>query len=296
MQRREAVAEPPGECRSELWILDRLCRELKRRYAAGGVFAAPIVELRWDYGDVPSAQRVAEEIPALPEPTERACLFAPSLDDGPLPEHYEPLESPVANLLSPQQHSPLVMLPPDQVGTAEAYPIVATTFGVAEHWQTGSATRNVPWLVELVPNAFAGEPRVGPAKGIATGDLMRSVPRGQITLHALVTGRLNRSTSPAAGSNRSRSSTSSATKAATPFRPPPDLPRLRPSRRPGSESLLCDVCREHSGAWGGGVGRGAWPSWCRDSSTRYTVSSEWHQEASNAAIVKRFIRESARLR
>lgn len=192
VQRRAAVTQPPGECRSELWILDRLCRELKRRYAAGGVFVEPIVELAWDYGDAPSAERVAEEIPTPRQPAERACLFAPSLDDGPLPEHYEPLESPVANLLSPQQHSPLVMLPRDQLGTAEAYPIVATTFGVAEHWQTGSTTRNVPWLVELVPNAFAELSReLARQKGIATGDLItiRSA-RGQITLHALVTGRL----------------------------------------------------------------------------------------------------------
>lgn len=192
VQWRSAVTEPRGECRDELWIIDRLCRELKRRYAAGGVFAEPILHLTWDYGDPPDPKRVASEIGGPQSPEGRACLFAPTLADGPLPEHYEPLESPVANLLSPQQHSPLVTSSHARLGMPDEYPIVATTFTVAEHWQTGSTTRNVPWLVELVPNAFAELSReLARQKGIANGDLItiRSA-RGEITLHALVTNRL----------------------------------------------------------------------------------------------------------
>ena len=38
----------------------------------------------------------------------KAWLFAPAgLVDGPLPAHYEPQESPVANLLYGQQHNPV---------------------------------------------------------------------------------------------------------------------------------------------------------------------------------------------
>jgi len=195
-QRRSKITEPPGECRSDLWILDRLCRELKRRYAAGGVCPEPIVQLTWDYGDPPDPQRVAREINSLRPidvPDSRACLFAPSLADGPLPEHYEPLESPVANRLSPQQHNPLVRCSSsDRLGKADEYPIVATTFGVVEHGESGSTTRNLPWWVELVPNAFAEISRqLARAKGIAHGDLITvRTARGEITLHALVTGRL----------------------------------------------------------------------------------------------------------
>lgn len=195
-QRRSKIIDPPGECRSDLWILDRLCRELKHRYASGGVCPEPIVQLAWDYGDPPDPQRVAQEISGLRPidvPDSRACLFAPSLADGPLPEHYEPLESPVANRLSPQQHNPLVRCSSaDRLGKADQYPIVATTFGVAEHWESGSTTRNLPWLVELVPNAFAEISRqLARTKGIAHGDLITvRTARGEITLHALVTDRL----------------------------------------------------------------------------------------------------------
>jgi formate dehydrogenase major subunit len=195
-QWRPKVIDPPGDCQSELWILDRLCRELKRRYAAGGTSLEPIVQRVWDYGDPPDPQRVAEEIkvsPRLDPSAGPACLFAPSLADGPLPEHYEPLEGPVENLLSPQQHNPLARCSwPDRLGKAAEYPIVATTFAVAEHWESGSTTRNLPWLVELVPNAFAEIGRqLARSKGIAHGDLITiRTARGEITLHALVTGRL----------------------------------------------------------------------------------------------------------
>ena len=88
-------------------------------------------------------------------PDGRACLFAPTLADGPFPEHYEPLESPVANALSPQQCNPLAKVShPEQLGDANGFPIVATTCRVSEHWLSGAISRNLPWLVELVPDAF----------------------------------------------------------------------------------------------------------------------------------------------
>ena len=126
-------------------------------------------------------------------PEGRACLFAPSLADGPLPEHYEPLESPVANLLSPQEANPLAKLwQADDLGRADQYPIVATTCRVSEHWQSGTMSRNLPWLVELVPDAFVEISRqLAQQKEIANGDRVsiRSA-RGRITMYALVTGRL----------------------------------------------------------------------------------------------------------
>jgi formate dehydrogenase major subunit len=123
----------------------------------------------------------------------RASLFAPGLADGPLPEHYEPLESPLANLLSPQQSSPLaVRWERDGLGRAEQYPIVATTCRMSEHWLGGAMSRNLPWLVELVPEAFVEISReLARARGIVNGDRVsiRSA-RGRITMRALVTGRL----------------------------------------------------------------------------------------------------------
>jgi len=123
-----------------------------------------------------------------------ACLFA-DLADGPLPEHYEPIESPVENIFSPQQNNPIVKIwRREEVGTPENYPIVATTFRSTEHWQAGAMTRNLPWLAELVPEPFVMiSEELASEKGIAHGDVVTiksaRAPEG-ITIRALVTKRL----------------------------------------------------------------------------------------------------------
>jgi len=121
-----------------------------------------------------------------------ACFFANTLLDGPLPEHYEPLESPTRNTFSSQQFSPVAkVLHPEEVGSPEQFPIVATTYRVAEHWQAGAMTRNLPWLVELQPNAFVEISReLAAEKGVKNGDQVTvSTKRGAITLYAVVTRR-----------------------------------------------------------------------------------------------------------
>ena len=76
-------------------------------------------------------------------------------------------------------------------GTAAEFPIVATTYRVSEHWQTGAMSRNMPWLVGLAPNAFV---EIGTALaqrlGIKSGDhVIVSSARGSIEVYALVTER-----------------------------------------------------------------------------------------------------------
>src|SRR5260370_42597073 len=76
--------------------------------------------------------------------------------DGPLPEMYEPVESPVENILHPRVKSNPMLKSPriathQPIGTADKYPYVLMTSTVAEHWCGGSSTRNIPWLNELVP-------------------------------------------------------------------------------------------------------------------------------------------------
>jgi formate dehydrogenase-N alpha subunit len=122
-----------------------------------------------------------------------ACLFAPSLADGPFPEHYEPLESPTRNTISSQQNSPVIKIwQPDEVGDRSEYPIVATTYRVSEHWQAGAMTRNLPWLVELQPSAFVEISReLADEKGLTNGDKVKvTSARGEVELYALVTRRL----------------------------------------------------------------------------------------------------------
>ena len=93
----------------------------------------------------------------------KGWLFAPKgLAEGPLPEHYEPLESPVKNPLSSVQNNPVIKVFDtdadqdigDKVGTAEQFPIVCTTYRLAEHWQTGTMSRTLPWLAEAQPEMF----------------------------------------------------------------------------------------------------------------------------------------------
>ena len=123
----------------------------------------------------------------------QGALFAPGLVDGPLPEHYEPVESPIENLLSSRHLSPAVkVLHPDEVGLVEDYPIVATTIRVAEHFQSGGMTRNMPWLVELVPNNYVLIGReLASIKGIENGDRVRvRTARGAIEVYAVVIQRL----------------------------------------------------------------------------------------------------------
>jgi formate dehydrogenase major subunit len=122
-------------------------------------------------------------------------LFAPDLIDGPFPEHYEPVESPVKNALSRTQASPCAQVWQgtefDKYGTPEQFPIVATTYRVSEHWQTGAMSRNMPWLVGLVPHPFV-EMGVALAarEGIKNGDrVIVSSARGSIEVYALVTER-----------------------------------------------------------------------------------------------------------
>jgi formate dehydrogenase major subunit len=128
----------------------------------------------------------------------RAWLFAPSgLKDGPLPTHYEPLESPVANDLYPRQDSPVAKRfrrkdnPISPPGDPQ-YPYVVTTYRVTEQYTSGSMSRWNSWLSELMPEMFAEiSPELAAEKGIENLDwVVVSTARNQIECKALVTRRI----------------------------------------------------------------------------------------------------------
>jgi formate dehydrogenase major subunit len=128
----------------------------------------------------------------------RGWLFAPTgLVDGPLPTHYEPMESPVKNLLYEQQNSPVLKYwkrPDNQAIPAGdgKYPIVLTTYRLTEHHLSGAMSRWLPWLAELQPELFIEmSPELAREKGIGNTDWVRvSTPRGTIRAKALVTRRM----------------------------------------------------------------------------------------------------------
>ena len=124
-------------------------------------------------------------------------LFSSSMLDGPFPEHYEPIESPVENPLHPKQsESPVVFLYDKQggrenrFGTAKDYPYIATSYRLTEHEHY--VTQHVPALVGLQPSPFVEIPEeVAKEKSIKTGDRVRvSSKRGKLEVLAVVTKRL----------------------------------------------------------------------------------------------------------
>lgn len=125
-----------------------------------------------------------------------AKLFAPTgLADGPLTEHFEAMESPARNTLNSQGVNPATLIldsVKNDFGTAADYPYVGTSYRVVEHWQAGAMTRNMPWLIELVPDMFCEiSPSLAEKKGISNGDpVVISSKRGEIRTRALVTNRV----------------------------------------------------------------------------------------------------------
>ena len=151
----------------------------------------------------PMADAKAGKLPFIMKPLGVGSIFGAGLVDGPFPEHYEPLESPVpANLIS-RKHRVNPTLPierlramakdPDFLFSLDfkRYPYVATTYRVSEHWQTGLMTRHVPWLLEAQPQMFfeVGK-ELAAEKGINNGDtVVVTSARGKLSGVAIVTGR-----------------------------------------------------------------------------------------------------------
>jgi formate dehydrogenase major subunit len=123
-------------------------------------------------------------------------LFAPGLllRDGPVPEHYEPTESPIENLLSSTRRDPATIIYEDAPASfAEddsEFPYVATTYRVTEHEHY--VTQHVPLLVEAMPDFFIEIPvELARKKGIGNTDLVKvRSKRGEVIGVALVTKRM----------------------------------------------------------------------------------------------------------
>jgi formate dehydrogenase major subunit len=121
-------------------------------------------------------------------------LYAPSgVKDGPIPEHYEPVESPVKNIMGKQQSNPLhTRYKGDFAKIAETaspdYPYIATTHRLVEHYQSGIVTRNCPTLAMLMPEMFVTiSPGLAKQLGVKAGELVAvSSARGEIKCKANV--------------------------------------------------------------------------------------------------------------
>ncbi len=109
-------------------------------------------------------QGIAGDDPFIMQGDGKGSLYVPQgLIDGPMPTHYEPVESPFRNPLYSQQGNPtrkeyarennrMNPSPPEQ--HSEVYPIVFTTSRLTEHHTAGAMSRYLPYLAELQPEMF----------------------------------------------------------------------------------------------------------------------------------------------
>ena len=131
-----------------------------------------------------------------------AWLYVNSgLKDGPMPTHYEPLESLFRNPLYPKYDknpaaetkerpdNPYAYQPND-----ERYPYVLTTYRLTEHHTAGGMSRSLSHLAELQPELFCEiSPELAAELDIENGEWVTiSSPRSVISAKALVTSRVHR--------------------------------------------------------------------------------------------------------
>ncbi len=113
--------------------------------------------------------------------------------DGPMPEFYEPIESPTTNILNPNvPTNPMAKIVSTEFGDPKDYPYVLTTYTICEHFCAGGITRNIPWLNEIMPEPFIEiSKNLGKKIGVKEGDFVEvSSIRGKLKVRALVTDRI----------------------------------------------------------------------------------------------------------
>jgi formate dehydrogenase major subunit len=156
---------------------------------------------RWVGNDVPDFKidsKPSEHMgPFIMNPEGIGRIFGPlaAFADGPFPEHYEPIESPVANPLHPQQSTnPVVRkftTPMDKYSTVgDGYDIICTTYRLTEHYHYW--TKNNPMNVQLVPEPFVEIPaELADMMGLTGGERVKvSSVRASYVAKAMVTRRI----------------------------------------------------------------------------------------------------------
>jgi formate dehydrogenase major subunit len=156
---------------------------------------------KWVGNDVPDFKPDSKPSdhmgPFIMNPEGVGRIFAPlgAFAEGPLPEFYEPTESPLDNILHPQQsRNPVIKrfkTPDDKYSTPQdGYTVVCTTYRMTEHYHYW--TKNNPMNVQLVPEPFVEIPEeLARDIGVQGGDKIRvSSIRGEYIAKAMVTKRI----------------------------------------------------------------------------------------------------------
>ena len=139
------------------------------------------------------------DAPFLMHPDGMGWIWVPSgLKDGPLPTHYEPLESPTGNELYPDRATNPCASRMEGPGNRYAespdprFPHVLTTYRLTEHHTAGGMTRTLSHLAELQPELFCElSPELAHHVGIEHGEWVTiQTARGIVEARALVTARI----------------------------------------------------------------------------------------------------------
>jgi formate dehydrogenase major subunit len=153
--------------------------------------------------DAEAEDAIAGDHPFIMQADGRSWLYVPQgLEDGPLPTHYEPHESPFDNPLYSQRANPRRQQNPDleedpynpvagEPG-ADVYPYVVTTYRLTEHHTAGGMTRTVNYLAELQPQMFCEvHPELAREVGLENGGWATIyTSRSAIEARVLVTDRM----------------------------------------------------------------------------------------------------------
>jgi len=156
---------------------------------------------RWLGNDVPDFKpdsKPADHMgPFIMNPEGTGRLFGPltAFHDGPFPEHYEPIESPIANPLHPDRSTNPVAKKPtasgEKYGTpSDGFNVICTTYRLTEHYHYW--TKNNPMNVQLVPEPFVEIPLdLANDLSVKGGDRVKvSSARGSYVAKAMVTHRI----------------------------------------------------------------------------------------------------------
>jgi formate dehydrogenase major subunit len=156
---------------------------------------------RWMGNDVPDYKADSNPKehmgPFIMNPEGVGRIFGPlaAFADGPFPEHYEPIESPIQNPLHPNQSTnPAVRKlasQADKFGTPQdGFNVVCTTYRLTEHYHYW--TKNNPMNVQLIPEPFVEIPaELADEMGIRGGETVKiTSARGFYIAKAMVTRRI----------------------------------------------------------------------------------------------------------
>lgn len=153
---------------------------------------------KWEGYDVPDIAPTAKPQdvgPFIMNPEGVSRLFSRGMmRDGPFPTHMEPFESPLANVFNPQMRgNPVARVfetDAANLGTSDAFPYVATSYRLTEHFHYWTKTNRVN--AALQPEFFVEiSEELAAERGITKGGWVRVwSARGQVRAKALVTKRI----------------------------------------------------------------------------------------------------------